>query len=165
MILLKSRMSPSRFPVRIGPPDTMTAGIFRRAVAIIIPGTILFAVGMSTRPSRACPLAMASMESQMSSRLASGYFMPSCPIAMPSQMPTAGNSRGVPPARRIPLFTACATRSRPVSWNQFILRIDDADERTVDFFLYISHSVEKRTHRRSARALFYFITVHSLCLS
>ena len=112
MTLLKSRMSPSRFPVRIGPPDTITEGMFRRAAAIIMPGTILSQLGMRTRPSRAWPFAMASMESQMSSRLASGYFMPSCPMAMPSQMPIAGNSTGVPPARMMPLLTACATRSR-----------------------------------------------------
>lgn len=70
----------------------------------------------------------------------------------------------MPVGRKFQRCTACQKNSsfyrlrdavqKHVSWNQFILRVDDADERTVDFFLYISHSVEKRTHRRSAGPCF-----------
>ena len=49
--------------------------------------------------------------------------------------------------------------------DQFILRVDDTDERTVDFFFYISHSVEEGTYRGSAGPLFYLVTVHNIYLS
>ena len=73
-----------------------------------IPGTILSQFGMSTRPSKACAVAIASMESAISSRLAKENFMPGCPIAIPSQTPIAGNSIGVPPAAATPSFAASA---------------------------------------------------------
>ena len=88
------------------------AGIFKRAAAINIPGTILSQLGISTRPSKAWPIAIASMLSAISSRLTKGYFMPLWPMAMPSQIPIAGNSIGVPPFSRIPYLTAFAIWSR-----------------------------------------------------
>ena len=73
-----------------------------------IPGTTLSQFGMSTSASKPEAIVTASMESAMSSRLASEYFMPVCPIAMPSQTPMAGNSSGVPPAAATPSFAASA---------------------------------------------------------
>jgi hypothetical protein len=70
-----------------------------------IPGMILSQLGMKTRPSKGWAMAMISTESAMSSRLASEYFIPTCPMAIPSQTPMAGNSTGVPPAMRMPAFT------------------------------------------------------------
>ncbi len=48
----------------------------------------------------------------MSSRVTREYFIPMCPMAMPSHTAMAGNSTGVPPARRMPAFTASAILSR-----------------------------------------------------
>ena len=84
----------------------MIAGIFNLAAAISIPGTI------STRASRPCAIVIDSIESAISSRLAREYFIPLCPIAIPSQTPIAGNSNGVPPAILTPVFTASAILSR-----------------------------------------------------
>ena len=40
------------------------------------------------------------------------YFIPTCPIAIPSQTAIAGNITGVPPAIATPSLTACAILSR-----------------------------------------------------
>ena len=57
-------------------------------------------------------MAMASVESAIRSRVTSEYFMPMCPMAMPSQTAMAGNSTGVPPAMETPALTAWAILSR-----------------------------------------------------
>ena len=49
---------------------------------------------------------------------------------------------------------------KEMSRNQLILCVDDADERAVDLFSDISHSVKKGTYRRSAGSLLDFVTVH-----
>ena len=99
---------PWKRPASIGPPLTTIAGIFKRAAAINMPGTTLSQFGMSTSPSKPDAIATDSMESAISSRLASEYFIPVCPMAMPSQTPMAGNSSGVPPAAATPSFAAAA---------------------------------------------------------
>src|SRR5688572_1640186 len=48
----------------------------------------------------------------MISREISEAFMPSCPIAMPSETAMVTNSRGVPPAAVTPALAALAWRSR-----------------------------------------------------
>ena len=83
-------------------------GMFRRRAAISIPGMILSQLGIITRASKGWAMAMASTESAISSRLAREYFIPVCPMAMPSQIPMAGNSTGVPPAMRMPALTSSA---------------------------------------------------------
>ena len=65
------------FPASMGPPLTTMAGRSRRADAMSIPGTILSQLGTSTRASNAWAVAITSMESAMSSRLAREYFIPS----------------------------------------------------------------------------------------
>ena len=119
---------PFHRPASMGPPLTTTAGMFRRPAAMSMPGTILSQFGMSTSPSKAWALAMASMESQISSRLARGYFIPMWPMAIPSQMAMAGNSTGVPPAAATPSFTASAISRRciwpgTISLNEFTMPI------------------------------------------
>ena len=42
------------------------------------------------------------------------YFIPTWPMAMPSHTAMAGNITGVPPAARIPAFTASAILSSPM---------------------------------------------------
>ena len=86
--------------------------MLRRAAAISMPGTTLSQFGIRTRPSKPEAIATASIESAMSSRLASEYFMPVWPMAMPSQTPMAGNSIGVPPAAATPSLAACAISRR-----------------------------------------------------
>ena len=105
---------PWKRPGSIGPPETTTAGMFSRAAAISMPGTTLSQFGISTSASKPEAIVTASMESAMSSRLASEYFMPVWPIAMPSQTPMAGNSMGVPPAAATPSFAASAMSRRPM---------------------------------------------------
>ena len=69
-----------------------------RTAAMTMPGTILSQLGTSTRPSSWWAMSMVSTLSQISSRLAREYFMPTWPMAMPSQTPMAGMRMGVPPA-------------------------------------------------------------------
>ena len=90
----------------------MIDGMFKRAAAISMPGTILSQFGMSTSASNWCACASVSTLSAISSRLGSEYFMPMCPIAIPSHTPIAGTRMGVPPAARTPALTASAILSR-----------------------------------------------------
>ena len=55
---------------------------------------------------------MTSTESAISSREPREYFIPWCPMAMPSQMPMVEKVMGVPPAIRMPALTASTTLSR-----------------------------------------------------
>src|SRR5690554_6345813 len=64
-------------PASIGPPETNTAGMFRRSATISMPGVILSQLEMHTSASAQCALAMYSTESAMISRLGNEYSMPS----------------------------------------------------------------------------------------
>src|SRR5262249_3267276 len=55
-------------PASIGPPETKTAGMLRRAAAISMPGVILSEFEMQTMASAQWALTMYSTESAMSSR-------------------------------------------------------------------------------------------------
>lgn len=55
-------------PASIGPPETKTAGIFRRIAALSMPGVILSQLEMHTSASAVCAFAMYSTESAMISR-------------------------------------------------------------------------------------------------
>ena len=104
--------SVSRLPGSMGPPDTSTDGIFRRIMAMSMPGTHLSQLGMKTSASKACARAMISMESAMNSRDGREKRMPSWFMAIPSHTAMAGNSSGVPPAMRTPALTASASLPR-----------------------------------------------------
>ncbi len=67
--LRSTTLSPTR-PASIGPPLMTMAGKSRRAAAINMAGTILSQLGTSTNPSSACAMAMVSILSAISSRLA-----------------------------------------------------------------------------------------------
>ena len=105
-------LAPSMCPASIGPPLTKTVGRFSRAAAIRSPGTFLSQFGTITSPSKPCAIAIASVESAIRSRVTSEYFMPVCPMAMPSHTAIAGNTTGVPPAMATPIFTASTILSR-----------------------------------------------------
>jgi hypothetical protein len=83
-----------------------------RASAMIVPGMFLSQPAMQTMPSKRLPRATSSTESAMTSREMSEAFMPWVPMVMPSEMVTVLNSIGVPPASRMPCFTAAATSRR-----------------------------------------------------
>lgn len=99
-------------PAFIGPPETNTAGMFTRATAIIMPGTILSQFGMHTTPSKQCARNIVSTESAINSRDAKEYFIPPCPIAIPSSTPIVLNSNGTPPAALTAALTFLPTTSR-----------------------------------------------------
>ena len=70
------------------------AGMFTRIAAISIPGTILSQLGTHTIPSNWCDSTIDSTASATNSREGSEYFMPLCPMAIPSQMAMVLNSKG-----------------------------------------------------------------------
>jgi hypothetical protein len=74
------------------------------------PGMVLSQPDMTTTASNRCPRAASSIESATTSREMSDAFMPSVPIAMPSETEIVLTSTGVPPAARIPSFTFAASR-------------------------------------------------------
>ena len=76
----------------MGPPDTNTAGMFRRIAAISIPGVILSQLEMQIMASALWALHIYSTLSAMMSRLGKEYNMPSWPIAIPSSMAMVLNS-------------------------------------------------------------------------
>ena len=110
--LVRASFCPLAFPGIFGPPLQKMEGMFTRRAAMSIPGTILSQLGMNTKPSKGWALAMISTESAICSRLGREKNIPSWFMAMPSHTPMAGNSMGVPPAMRMPAFTASAILSR-----------------------------------------------------
>ena len=96
----------------MGPPLTMTAGMFTRSMAISIPGVTLSQLGIITMPSKGWACAIISTESAMISRLASEYFIPVWFMAIPSHTPIVPNAMGVPPAILMPALTASKILSR-----------------------------------------------------
>ena len=70
--LIRSSLVPSgAVPASIGPPVRNNVGMFTRKAPMIMPGVILSQLVRQTRPSKQWALAMVSMESAISSRLAS----------------------------------------------------------------------------------------------
>jgi 3-isopropylmalate/(R)-2-methylmalate dehydratase large subunit len=72
----KSNSLPWRRPVIMGPPLTKIDGKSKRAAAMSMPGTTLSQLGIKTKASKAWAMAITSIESAISSRLAKEYFMP-----------------------------------------------------------------------------------------
>ena len=99
-------------PASIGPPDTNIVGIFTLAAAINNPGTFLSQLGMQTKPSKPWAIAIHSVLSAIKSLVTREYFIPICPIAIPSHTAIAGNITGVPPAIATPILTASAILSK-----------------------------------------------------
>ena len=111
-MLDKDVLCPFTCPASIGPPETKIVGTLILAAAINKPGTFLSQLGIITRASNAWAKAMASVESAIRSRVTNEYFMPLCPIAIPSHTAIAGNTIGVPPAIETPILTASQILSR-----------------------------------------------------
>ena len=105
-------LCPHTCPASMGPPETKIVGILILAAAIRRPGTFLSQLGIITRPSKPWAMAIHSVLSQIRSLVTREYFMPTCPMAMPSHTAMAGNTMGVPPAMATPIFTASTILSR-----------------------------------------------------
>ena len=72
--------------------------MFIRAIAIMAPGMFLSQPPTATTPSMLCAPQAVSMESAMTSRDTSEYFIPSVPIEMPSLTVMVPKICGMPPA-------------------------------------------------------------------
>jgi hypothetical protein len=88
-------------------------GTLLRARAIIPPGMFLSQPPITTTPSIHWPLTAVSMQSAMTSREMSEYFIPSVPIDMPSEMVGVPNTCGLPPASRTVEMAMSASFCRP----------------------------------------------------
>ncbi len=75
-----------------------------RAMAMSEPGMFLSQPPMATKPSMPAQPTTVSMESAMTSRETSEYFMPSLPIEMPSEMVMVLKMIALPP----PVLTPCS---------------------------------------------------------
>src|SRR2546428_1193244 len=82
-------------------------GTLIRAIAIIAPGMFLSQPPMQMTPSMSCPFTAVSIESAITSRETSEYFMPSVPMPMPSVTVGKPNTCGMAPAA----FTAALALS------------------------------------------------------
>ena len=148
-----------------GRRDTTTVGMLSRAAAMSMPGTILSQLGTMTRASKAWAMAMVSIESAMSSRVGSEYFMPAWPMAMPSQTPITGNSMGVPPASADAGLDRVGDAAQvDVAGDDLALGVDDADEGPLH--LLVGEAQGPESERCGARARPCFIaSLLTACLS
>ena len=89
------------------------AGTLARRMPIIPPGMFLSQPPTTSTPSIHCPPTQVSMQSAMTSRETSEYFMPSVPIAMPSLMVGVPKIWAFPPASSMPATAASASFCRP----------------------------------------------------
>ena len=77
------------------------------------PGMFLSQPPMTTTPSIHWPCTEVSTQSAITSRETSEYFMPSVPIAMPSEMVGVPNNCGLAPAALIAATAASASTCSP----------------------------------------------------
>ena len=96
-------------PGMMVPPYTNTDGRFRRARPIMQPGMFLSQPPIATRPSNPSQPATVSMESAITSRDTREYFMPSVPLAMPSDMVMVLKISDLPPASSAPAADSSAS--------------------------------------------------------
>ena len=88
------------------------AGMSRRAKAIIAPGMFLSQPPMARTPSMAWALHTVSIESAITSRETSEYFIPSVPIEMPSETVIVPKTCGIVPSGAKRLHGAVGQRRR-----------------------------------------------------
>ena len=122
----------------IVPPYRNTLGTFSRAIAISVPGKLLSHPANPTSASYPCANIISSIESAITSRETSEAFIPSCPIAIPSETAMVTNSRGVPPADFLPI-------ERQIAWRRFIPGAGDAHPWPVNLLIRQTHGPEKRS--------------------
>ena len=103
---------PRTLPASMGPPETNMAGMFTLAAAMSMPGIILSQLPTNIAACMPCARSSISALSAITSREGSEYFMPACPMAMPSHTPIDGIITGFPPAAITPSAAAFATSSK-----------------------------------------------------
>ena len=79
---------------------------------------------MATRPSKPSQPTTVSMESAMTSRETSEYFMPSVPIEMPSEMVMVLKMTALPPAAFTPVSASRASSSMCMLQGVTMLQVD-----------------------------------------
>ena len=104
--------SPWYSPGKIDPPYSITLGTFKRQSAITVPGIVLSHPLTATTASNMWASHTSSIESAITSRLASEAFIPSVPIVIPSEIAIVFSSIGVPPAARMPSLTFAPSARR-----------------------------------------------------
>ena len=123
-------------------------------MAIIPPGMFLSQPPTTSTPSIHWPPTQVSMQSAMTSRETRLYFMPSVPIAMPSEMVGVPKIWALPPASSMPcdrgvgelLQARVARRDRRVA-------VGDADHRLLEVAFLVAEGVVHRPVRRAGDAL------------
>ena len=108
----------------IVPPYTNTAGRFSRAIAIRQPGMFLSHPPIATNPSNCSHPATVSIESAITSRETSEYFMPSVPMEIPSEIVIVPKMTLFPPARSAPAAASRARRSMCMLHGVTMLHVD-----------------------------------------
>ena len=89
------------------------AGTLARSMPIMPPGMFLSQPPMTMTPSSHWPPTQVSTQSEMTSRDTRLYFMPSVPMAMPSEMVGVPKSWALAPAPCRPMTAASASFCRP----------------------------------------------------
>ncbi len=118
------RESPVMQPGKIVPPYTNTAGRFRRAIAMSDPGMFLSQPPIATKPSIPSHPTTVSIESAMTSRETSEYFIPSVPIEMPSETVIVSKIIALPPAALAPASASRASWSICMLQGVTMLQVD-----------------------------------------
>jgi hypothetical protein len=95
--------------------------MFMRAIAIMAPGMFLSQPPIATRPSMLWAQHAVSIESAMTSRETSEYFIPSVPIEMPSLTVIVPKSCGIPPELLTDSSALRASESRPALHGVMVL--------------------------------------------
>src|SRR5258707_13127733 len=98
-------------PGKLAPPYTTTLGRFSRAIAMRQPGMFLSQPPIATSPSKPSHPATVSIESAITSRETSEYFIPSVPIEIPSETVIVLKMIDFPPASSMPLAASLANWS------------------------------------------------------
>ncbi len=93
-------------------------------MAIRQPGMFLSQPPIATRPSNASQPATVSMESAITSRETSEYFIPSVPMEMPSEIVIVPKMTGLPPAASTPVATSRASLSMCMLHGVTMLQVD-----------------------------------------
>ena len=107
--------------------------MFIRAIAIIAPGMFLSQPPMATTPSMLWAPQAVSIESAMTSRETSEYFIPSVPIEMPSLTVMVPKTWGMAPAARGGALRPAGEHVEPgVAGRDGAVAVGDPDDRLVE---------------------------------
>src|SRR3954470_7247571 len=121
-------------------------GRFNRASAIRQPGIFLSQPPIATTPSKPSQPATVSIESAITSRDTSEYFMPSVPIEMPSEIVIVPKMTALPPASLTPMDASTASLSMCMLHGVTMLQVE-----AMPICDFLKSSLEKPTACNMAR--------------